>query len=162
MKLKQLFSVVLIFLTISACSANKSALIEYEENYKPASAGLFRTIVQQDSIFFNAYNNCDLQKQKEYYSDNIEFFHDQGGLMTSKNDLLDATEKNICGKVTRILVENSIEVYPINGYGAVEIGLHKFKNKLENNGNPSYPSKFIIIWHQVDKKWEIAKVVSLH
>lgn len=160
-KIKIVLVVLLGILTVS-CSSSENALIEYTKNYKPANPDLYKTIISQDSIFFNAYNTCDMKKQSEYYADNIEFFHDQGGLMTSKKDLLEATEKNICGKVTRILVENSIEVYAINGYGAVETGLHKFKNKEQNNNEPSVPSKFIIIWHKKESGWEIAKVISLH
>jgi hypothetical protein len=65
------------------------------------------------------------------YSDNIEFFHDKGGLMTSKQDIIDATEKYIYDKVTRLLVEGSIEVYPIKDYGTVQIGYHIFYNNQE-------------------------------
>jgi hypothetical protein len=48
--------------------------------------------------------------------------------MTSKKDIINATKKNICGKVTRELVKGSIEVYPVKDFGAIEIGLHKFHN----------------------------------
>jgi hypothetical protein len=40
-----------------------------------------------DSTFFDAYNNCDMNKQAAIYADEIEFYHDQGGLMTSKQDI---------------------------------------------------------------------------
>lgn len=54
----------------------------------------------------------DLDKQASMYSDEIEFFHDQGGLMTSKEELLQVLKDNICGKVTRELVEGSIRCIP--------------------------------------------------
>ncbi|MBN4070695.1 nuclear transport factor 2 family protein [Olleya sp. AH-315-F22] len=114
-----------------------------------------------DYEFFEAYNNCDLEKQASIYSDNIEFYHDKGGLMTSKQDIIDATKKNICGKVTRELVKGSIEVYSIKDYGAVQIGFHKFHNNQEPDVQ-SYPSKFIIMWHNVNDDWRITKVISLH
>ncbi len=78
------------------------------------------------SVFFNAYNTCNMELQADFYADDIEFYHDQGGLMTSKQELLDAIRTNICGKVTRELVKGSIEVYPIGTYGAVEMGFHNF------------------------------------
>jgi hypothetical protein len=81
--------------------------------------------------------------------------------MTSKKDLLDAIKKNICGKVTRVLVKGSVEVYPIPGYGAVETGLHKFINHAESE-TPSKPDKFIVIWRLRNDKWQITRVVSLH
>jgi hypothetical protein len=78
-----------------------------------------------------------MDKQSAIYGDSLEFYHDKGGLMTSKQGILDATKRNICGKVTRELVKGSIEVYPIKDYGAVEIGLHKFHNNQEPAGTPS-------------------------
>jgi hypothetical protein len=125
------------------------------------SKDLYNTILELDSIFFTAYNTCDINKQAEFYSDSIEFYHDKGGLTTSKQEILEAIKNNICGKVTRELVKGSIEVYPIPDYGAVEIGLHKFHNKQEPNVVP-HNSKFIIIWHRKNGKWEISRVVSLH
>jgi len=102
-----------------------------------------------------------MEKQKEIYANDIEFFHDKSGLSTSKSDILEATKNNICGKVTRSLIKGSIEVYPINNYGAVEIGYHKFFNNQEPDA-PSNPSKFIIMWHYEKEQWKITKVISLH
>ena len=114
-----------------------------------------------DQEYFYAYNNCDLKKQASLYADNIEFFHDKGGLMTSKQDIMDAIERNICGKVTRQLVKGSIEVYPVKDYGAVQIGYHKFYNNQEPDA-PSKPSKFITIWQHDSGAWKMSKVISLH
>ena len=122
---------------------------------------LYQTIVTLDSTFFNAYNTCDMEKQAEFYSDSIEFYHDKGGLTTSKQQILEATKKNICGKVTRELVKGSIEVSPIPGYGAVEIGMHMFHNNQEKNQIP-HPSRFILIWRNTDGRWTITRVISLH
>ncbi len=136
-------------------------LILFSFTVHAQSKELYKAIVQMDSVFFHAYNTCDIATQASVYSDSIEFYHDKGGLMTSKKDILDATKKNICGKVTRELVKGSIEVYPINGYGAVEMGLHKFHNNQEKNAVPK-ASKFIIIWQNKDDKWIISRVISLH
>lgn len=125
------------------------------------SKDLYREIVHMDSVYFNAYNTCDMETQDSIYSDNIEFYHDKGGLMTSKKDILEAIQKNICGKVTRELVKGSIEVYPINGFGAVEMGYHKFHNNQEKNQVP-HKSRFIIIWQNKNNEWKISRVISLH
>jgi hypothetical protein len=122
---------------------------------------LYRTVITLDSLFFEAYNKCDMKAQTEFYSDSIEFYHDKGGLTTSKQQILDATRKNICGKVTRELVKGSIEVSPIPGYGAVEIGMHMFHNNQEKDQVP-HPSKFVIIWRNKNGRWSITRVISLH
>ena len=129
--------------------------------YIPIDKELHNTIILMDKEFFDAYNSCDLEKQASIYADNIEFFHDKGGLMTSKQDIIVGTEKNICNKVTRTLINGSVEVYPINNYGAVEIGYHKFYNNQEPNAE-AIPSKFIIMWHSDNGNWKITKVISLH
>lgn len=129
--------------------------------YQPVDKELHATIKNMDKVFFDAYNSCDMETQKRIYADEIEFFHDKSGLSTSKSDILAATEKNICDKVTRTLIEGSIEVYPIHDYGAVEIGYHKFFNHQEPDAI-STPSKYIMIWRLKDDQWQITKVISLH
>jgi len=155
------FLIIVAF--ISSCSTTKNTVIEHS-NYKPDDQKLYKTIVQLDSSFFEAYNTCNLNLEKygDFFSENIEFYHDQGGLMTSKQDIIDATKRNVCGKVTRELVKGSIEVYPIKDYGAVEIGLQKFHNNTEEVGTPSKIGKFIIIWQNTNNVWKITRVVSLH
>lgn len=130
-------------------------------NAQPTTPDLYQQITTMDSIFFTAYNNCDIAAQQAIYSDSIEFYHDKGGLSTSKEELLASTRKYICGKVTRELVEGSIEVSPIPGYGAVELGSHMFRNNQEKDQEP-HASKFVIIWKNAGSKWMITRVISLH
>lgn len=155
MKSNLLCGIFILMISFSVVAQNEIP------SYQPVDAKLHATISNMDRIFFDAYNSCDMEKQKEIYADDIEFFHDKSGLSTSKSDILEATENNICGKVTRSLIEGSIEVYPIHDYGAVEIGYHKFFNNQEPDA-PSNPSKFIILWKNVAEKWKITKVISLH
>jgi len=132
-----------------------------ETKYVPIDREVYDIIVTKDKEYFDAYNACDMEKQRSLYSEDLEFFHDKGGLSTSKQEVLSSIEKNICGKVTRTLIEGSIEVYPIKDYGAIEIGYHKFYNNQEPNAK-SKPSKFIIVWKNENERWYISKVISLH
>lgn len=128
---------------------------------QPQQNDLYKTIVALDSIFFTAYNTCDLKTQAAFYADSIEFYHDKGGLNTSKKSIMEGTEKYVCGKVTRELVKGSIEVSPIPNYGAVEIGMHMFHNNQEKD-QQAHASKFVIIWKNDNNKWTITRVISLH
>jgi hypothetical protein len=157
-----LFFSLTLAIILSACSSKKTITAAPLYNYTPDNLELYKTIVAMDSVFFEAYNTCNLDKQATIYSDKIEFYHDKGGLMTSKQEILDGTEKYVCGKVTRELVKGSIEVYPIKDFGAIEMGLHKFHNNTEKAGTPSHASKFIIFWQNDNNNWKITKVVSLH
>lgn len=132
-----------------------------EAEYVPIDQQLYDIIVIKDKEYFDAYNTCDMKTQASLFSESIEFFHDKGGLSTSKKEILASLENNICGKVTRTLIEGSIEVYPINDYGAIEIGYHKFYNNQEPNAI-SNPSKFIMVWKREGEEWIISKVISLH
>ena len=143
------------------CSWTANAQIDEIPKYKPSDINLHDKIVKMDAKYFNAYNTCDMKTQAGLFDENIEFFHDKGGLATDKKGLLKSLKENICNKVTRTLIKGSIEVYPIKNYGAVQIGYHKFLNKEEPNAK-SIPSKFVIIWKQYHKQWKIAKVISLH
>lgn len=147
---------------LAACSTLKSAAAA--EPYKPDVPALFKTIVALDSTFFSAYNTCDanLDKYAAFFADTLEFYHDKGGLSASKQDVVAGTKKNVCGKVTRELVPGSIEVYPINNFGAVEMGIHKFHNNTDKSGTPSHPGKFVILWRQWNNNWQITRVISLH
>jgi len=155
------FTGLLISLTFLSCQRQAVRQLAEIPPYSPVDQQLYDDIVAMDKVFFDAYNNCDLAKQAAIYADDIEFFHDKGGLSTSKQYILAATEKNICGKVTRTLIQGSVEVYPIANYGAVAIGFHKFFNKQEPTA-PSIPSKFIAVWKNEYGNWRLAKVVSLH
>ena len=154
---KLILSILVYFLTASCMQTQAQDGCKYV----PQSKELYNVIVHMDSVYFNAYNSCDMEAQARIYADNIEFYHDKGGLTTSKRVLLDAIKNNICGKVTRELVPGSIEVYPIAGFGAVEIGLHRFINHAEGDSR-SKPDKFIVVWEQKGDQWQITRVISLH
>jgi len=152
---------LLILFIAGIASVTASAQSSEMPPYKPESQELYNTIVHMDSVYFNAYNTCDMATQAAIYADTLEFYHDKGGLATSKKDLLAAIKANICGKVSRVPVPGSIEVYPIPGFGAIEIGYHRFINHQESE-TPSKPGRFIVFWRLRDGKWQITRVASMH
>lgn len=155
-----LFSCFFIFSLSHACAQAKKIKSEGLPPYIPESRELHDSIARMDSILFDAYNTCKLNVFESLVPEDVEFYHDRGGLTTSKQALLDALKNNICGKVNRELMPGSIEVYPVPNYGAVEMGAHRFHNKVENS--TSHFSKFVHIWHKENGEWKLARVVSLH
>ncbi len=93
----------IIAVLLASCSSTKNNTYAITKNYIPDDKQLYTIIVKLDSAFFGAYNTCtlNLDEYASFFSENIEFYHDQGGLMTSKKDIIDATKRNICGKVTQ-------------------------------------------------------------
>jgi hypothetical protein len=152
----------LLFVSLSLFACNNSRQLQTSKAYVPDSQELYNTIVHMDSVLFGAYNICDLPTMADCFSENIEFYHDQGGLMTNKDSIMAATKKNICGKVTRVLVEGSIEVYAIRGYGAIEMGQHYFINNQQPPNVHHSIGKFVHTWKKEGDKWRLTRVISLH
>ena len=125
-----------------------------------SSDDLFRTIASLDVALFDSYNKCDLQKFATFFVEDVEFYHDQSGLTHGKQNLTDSIRKNICGKVTRELVPGTLQVYPMRGYGAVEIGIHRFHHPQAEAQEPVGEAKFIHLWQNKDGAWKITRVIS--
>ena len=62
---------------------------------------LNKAITALDAALFDAYNKCDLAKFGSLIDDNVEFYHDQGGVTLGRAALVVAVKKKICGHVTR-------------------------------------------------------------
>ncbi len=122
-----------------------------------ASDPLYKTVSGLDTALFDAYNHCDLAKMGSMVAEDLEFYHDQTGLSVGRQSLLDGVKNNICGKVQRELV-GTLEVYPLKGYGAVEIGVHRFTHP----GDPGNvgEAKFVQLWQLKDGSWKLARVIS--
>ncbi len=120
---------------------------------------LAATVKALDRALFDAYNVCDLPKMRAFFANDVEFYHDHGGLMTGVDPVMEATKKNVCGKVRRELL--TIEVEPIPGFGAIETGTHKFYNRSSGQEETSEkPAKFLHIWQNKGGEWKLTRVVS--
>jgi hypothetical protein len=120
---------------------------------------LLKTIQSLDTKLFDAYNHCDLSTLGAMVSDDLEFYHDQTGLAVGKAPFLAAIKQNICGKVQRNLLVDTLEVYPLKNYGAVEIGVHQFhqpQRPEEGVGD----AKFVMLWQNKDGVWKLTRVIS--
>jgi hypothetical protein len=122
----------------------------------------YNNIVSLDSLFFDAYNRCNVGVMDSLMSKTWSFTMIRVVSQIRRRKQWKLSEKNICGKVTRELLKGSIEVYQINNYGAVEIGFHGFHNNQEKETGPTHFSKFVHIWRLQDNKWRITRVISLH
>ena len=142
------------------------ALVRVEAQAVPAldaiksDAELTRAISALDTQLFDAYNNCDIDKLGSMVADDLEFYHDKTGLAVGKQPFLVAIKNNICGKVTRELVKGSLEVYPLKGYGAVEIGVHRFHHPGTQDHDVLGEAKFIHLWQYKDGAWKVSRVIS--
>ncbi len=119
-----------------------------------------QAVERLDTELFDAYNHCDLEKFGSLLAEDIEFYHDVDGLSTGRAAIVEAVKNNICGKVSRELVPGTMEVYPLGHYGAVEIGVHRFHHPGHDDTQPVGEARFVHVWHFVDGRWELARVIS--
>ena len=113
--------------------------IQNQEELNRAGAAL-------DAALFDAYNRCDLDKFASFFVDDVEFYHDQGGVTLGKAALTDSVKKNICGKTTRELVPGTLKVYYMKGYGFVEMGVHRFHHPGHEDTEGVGEGQFVHLW----------------
>jgi Domain of unknown function (DUF4440) len=127
------------------------------------------TILQQDALFWDAYNHCDVDKMSQFFWPDIEFYHDKGGPTIGLGPLVESLKKNLCSnpnfRLRREAIPATIKVFPLqkNGvtYGAVLSGEHYFyindSGKREFRDGQAY---FFHVWLLKDGTWKMARVVS--
>jgi hypothetical protein len=131
---------------------------------------LKQLILQRDSLFWKTYNSCDTASMADFFSKDIEFYHDMGGPSSGLTSLIETFGKNLCKpdfsfRLRREAVEGSSHVYPLkqNGviYGAILTGEHVFY--ILEKGKPEQLdglAKFTHLWILKDGSWKMTRVLS--
>jgi ketosteroid isomerase-like protein len=145
--------------TISAEDAQQAAVAKKK---KATSGELFETIARMDAAVFDAFNAHDVTRLMAMFTDDLEFYDDGG----DGNPKGAAQVKEDFGKVFarvpdlhRELVPGTLEVYPLAGYGAIEVGEHRFCHE-ENGKADCGVTKFSMVWRQVGDTWKLSRVLS--
>ncbi|MGX5730956.1 nuclear transport factor 2 family protein [Pseudoxanthomonas beigongshangi] len=136
----------------------------------PAPEELKRIIHEQDrALFAITFETCDIEALKPMLADDLEFYHDKGGLVArSATDFIAITEKNCAARRApdawrsrRELIESSLRVDPIPGYGAMEIGEHRFHERRGDGPEKAVGiAGFSQVWKLEDGRWKISRVLS--
>jgi hypothetical protein len=127
------------------------------------SGALFEELARMDSILFDAsFASCDAAKANAIFADDVEFYHDEAGFAVGEQvrentRRLTASCPGVRG-ITRTVVPGSLRVYPIEGYGAVQVGVHRFD---ERGAATSTLAQFVHVWRFQDEQWRLARVLSL-
>jgi hypothetical protein len=157
MKTKFLFIKFILATTILNVVNSVNAQTANEEK---STLALYQEIAHMDSVVFNAFNSRDVEKFKTLFADDLEFYHDKSGLTNYDHtiEFMKTTAKNN-DQLRRDLVKGTLEVYPIPGYGAMQIGAHTFCH-MENGKQECGTFKFVHVWQKKDGKWKITRVIS--
>lgn len=155
-----LLSLLLAFsLPVAAQTAGPKPTQELTAEIKAADAALF-------SAFFD---RCDIEALKGMVTDDFEMIHDKGGRVAASGKEFIANIEGTCARqktgedyrARRELIAGSLKVYPVNNYGAIEVGEHRFFQLL-----PGKPEKlvevslFTQVWKKEAGTWKLARVLS--
>ena len=145
-----------------SCSTSKTTASDHSNNYSPVSKELYDTIARLDAVFFNAFNTRNFDQLKTLVAENLEFYHDLGGV-TNYDQNMEAFKRTFESErmVRRELVGSSLEVYPIKDFGAVETGIHRFyATEKGQQEKLSSEAKFVQLWQKKDGEWKITRIIS--
>ena len=124
---------------------------------------LFDELARLDSALFEAsFVLCDATKANAIFAEDVEFYHDKDGY-SSGEQVRENTRRLTasCPRkqgVSRTVVPNSLRVFPIEGYGAAQVGVHRFD---ERGAATSTLARFVHVWRSEGKTWRLARVLSL-
>ena len=123
-------------------------------------ADLHSVVAELDAKVFSAFNERDADRFLPFFSDDLEFYHDKDGL-SGHAQMVDSTLRlfSLDDPLHRELVDGSLEVHAVPGYGAIQIGRHEFchwDNGVEDCG----VFGFTHLWRQMGEGWQITRVYS--
>ena len=89
----------------------------------------------------------------------MEFYYDQGGVSLGREKLTQSIKENICGAdIRRELVPGTLEAHYMKGYGAVQIGVHRFLHPKSND--PTGEARFVHLWQSTPDGRKITRALS--
>ena len=156
----------LLLCSIGLLMASGIATAQVDQNSE-----LFNTLKAKDSILFKiGFNKCKVEKSAELMAEDLEFYHDKGGVTNTKAEFVAIMKNGLCKpnnpeKVYRFLVEGSLEVFPMynNGelYGALQNGKHFFSpNPSMTYEQTDNYALFSHLWIIEDDEWKLKRVIS--
>ncbi|UOE51240.1 nuclear transport factor 2 family protein [Mucilaginibacter sp. SMC90] len=116
-----------------------------------------------DSVMFNAFNSRNLEVMKTLFTPDVEFYNDGKGVTGYEATMAGFKgifENKQAADLRRDLLKETLEVYPMPGFGAIEMGTHKFTH-TENGKEIVGLMKFVHVWQYKDEQWKVTRVVSV-
>jgi hypothetical protein len=128
-----------------------------------------KTALATDSLFWQHYNSCNIDAMRAFFTDDIEFYHDKGGVITGLDKFLSTSKRNLCGddnfRLRREVVAGSVKIFPMKDgeilYGAILSGQHVFY-VLENGKEPRLDglARFTHLMLRTESGWKMSRVLS--
>lgn len=155
------------------CAATAAALIVLAGSLSEAKAqseqeNITAAILAADDRFWQAYNQCDTASFREFFTPDVEFYHDKGGMTMGSDALTESLTTGLCGngvQLRREAIDETVHVFPLRAenvvYGAVLSGEHRFY--VLEEGKPARldgQAKFMDLWRLEEGAWKMSRVLS--
>lgn len=133
------------------------------------TAAAIAEVKAADAAYWKAYNSCDYAQLDALTADDVEFYHDKGGITNGRAALTDSIRKNICGNpaesVLRSADDKDVRAFPLNAgpqlYGVLLTGTHKFSAVIKaGKPIPTGEARFTMLWTRKDGAWKLSRVFS--
>src|SRR4051812_47177666 len=82
--------VLLLIFLLLPCSTNAQS-----SGKSPSPKELHDRIAALDAALFAAYNKCDIDKVGTFFAEDLEFYHEKGGLTLTRDASLALMRKNL-------------------------------------------------------------------
>lgn len=117
-------------------------------------------MLHADAELFDAFNRADLKGVARMLSPDLEFYQDNEGVASYKRTLDDfKTMFAQLNHIRRVIDPASVDIRPIKGFGALEIGTHRFCH-IENGSEICGDFRFVHVWRSTAGKWQLSRVIS--
>ena len=139
----------------------------------PPQPALTSAIAARDADLFDLFftGPCDSGRFRAMLAPDVEFYHDKGGFnVRSAEDFVAIFAKNCAARQDpkaprsrRALVAGSLQVDPVPGYGAMEVGEHLFYERAGADAPEKLVgrARFAHVWALgPDGVWRLSRVLS--
>ena len=153
---------LLLTLVVLACTTKEDADKYRVRSSIVAHTPLYDTITMLDSALFVAFNAHDARQLSTWFTKDLEFYHDKDGLAgfdTTMAHFRGLFERNTDTGLRRVIVPGSLEVYPLGGFGALEVCSHRFCH-TENGKEDCGTFKNVMVWVRDSSGWHVSRVIS--
>lgn len=121
------------------------------------AGALFDELAKLDAELFDAaFISCDPKKFAQLFTDDAEFYHDLAGAKFGP----EVRTLGPCPKdkgLSRLLNRGSVQVFAVEGYGAIQTGEHSF---VQHGSKTIEVAHFVHLWRKTANGWKMARILS--
>ncbi|MCM3902845.1 MAG: nuclear transport factor 2 family protein [Pyrinomonadaceae bacterium] len=165
--MRSVSSVIMAVLAVGVMSSATSVPAQSSRSKAAISRQVFNELaVKDDELFDTIFTKCNVERLGELITEDFEFYHDKSGqvaksgkeFVDSIRSMCERQSKGTDYRARRVLVRNSLAVYPLHNYGAVQMGVHRFYPLIKGKSNEV--ANFTHLWKKENGEWKLARVLS--